>query len=35
MLKNELDVNIGLSNLFSWLVDLSYLGLVRDYDMVP
>ena len=30
MLKNELDVNPGLLDLFTWLADLSYLGLVRD-----
>ena len=35
MLKNELDVNLGLLDLFAWLADLGYLGLVRDYDVAP
>ena len=35
MLKNELDVNLGLLDLFTWLADLGYLGLVRDYDVAP
>ena len=38
MLKNERDVNLGLLgllDLFAWLVDLGYLGLVRDYDVAP
>ena len=32
MLKNELDVNLGL---FALLADLGYLGLVRDCDVAP
>ena len=35
MLKNELVVNLGLLNLFAWLADLDYLGLVWSYDMTP
>jgi len=35
MLKNELDVNLGLLDLFALLADLGYLGLVRDYDVAP
>lgn len=35
MLKHELDVNLGLLDLFSWLAGLGYLGLVRDYDVAP
>ena len=35
MLKNELDVNLGLLDLFAWLADLGYLGLVSDYDVAP
>ena len=33
MLKNELDVNLGLLDLFALLADLGYLGLVRDYHV--
>ncbi|GAA3938423.1 hypothetical protein GCM10022406_23230 [Hymenobacter algoricola] len=33
MLKNELDVNLGLLDLFTLLADLGYLGVVRDYDV--
>jgi len=33
MLKNELDVNLGLLGLFALLADLGYLGLVRDCDV--
>ena len=35
LLKNELDVNLGLLDLFALLADLGYLGLVRDYDVAP
>ena len=37
LLKNELDVNLGLLNPFAWLADLGCLGLglVRDYDVSP
>lgn len=35
MLKNELDVNLGLLDLFTLLADLGYLGLVRDYNVAP
>ena len=35
LLKNELDVNLGLWDPFAWLADLGYLGLVRDYDVAP
>ena len=33
MLKSELDVNLGLLDLFAWLADLGYLGLPRDYNV--
>ena len=35
LLKNELDVNLGLLHLFALLADLGYIGLVRDYDVAP
>ena len=35
MLKNKLALNLGLLELFAWLADLGYLGLVRDYDVAP
>lgn len=35
MLKNELNINLGLLDLFALLADLNYLGLVRDYDVAP
>ena len=35
MLKNELDVNLGLLDLFAGLADLDYLGLVSDYNVAP
>jgi len=35
LLKNEFDVNLGLLDLFEWLADLGYLGLVTDYDVAP
>ena len=33
--RQPLDVNLGLLDLFAWLADLGYLGLVRSYDMTP
>jgi len=35
MLKNELNISLGLLDLFALLADLNYLGLVRDYDVAP
>lgn len=35
MLKTELDVNLGLLDLYQVLADLGYLGLVADYDLPP
>ena len=34
-LKNEPDVTLDLLDLFAWLADLGYLGLVSDYDVAP
>ena len=35
LLRNELDVNMGLLDLFALLADLRYLGLIRDDDVAP
>lgn len=35
LLKQEFDVHLSLLDLFDWLADLGYLGLVADYDVPP